>query len=39
MRHALIDKALSNIVMDRRVSGNALSERGLLRTTFLAVGE
>ena len=39
VRHALIDKALANIVMDRRIGGNALRELGFLGAAFLAVGE
>ena len=39
VRHALIDEALADIVMDRRVRGRAPAELGLLRAALAAVGE
>ena len=39
MRHALIDEALADIVMNRRLGWHRLSERGFLGTALAAVGE
>ena len=39
MRHALIDEALADVVVDRRVGRHALSEFRFLGAAFAAVGE
>ena len=39
MRHALIDEALADVVVDGRVGGRALGQFGFLGAALAAVGE